>query len=1161
MPKWKVYISSTFKDLKDFRSLVINLFQKQLENNFELTRIMEWMYDEGGLTPFVNDCKKSVKNCDIYIIILGNKVGSSPPKEKRTYTEIEMDTAIEEEKDIFCLRLATFDENEIENKAKHTEILNKFAGKPVHVFTDLKELENCIYTCLFPFASLTPVNKKNPYKGLAAFDVEDGNYFFGRNGETRDCLKKIITNRKDGFISIVGNSGIGKTSFARAGILFQLKTNTALGFSDYKQVTVTPGSEPFSNLIFQLHLSGIAIETLLNKDVSSKVILFFNQFEEVISQCHTEESIKQRIRLFDFLDNLSNAKNSTSELIIITTFRSDFISQLANFDFIKNRQIFFPLSSLDYRVNTNNWESSIREIIKQPAINNGVEIEKELVAQLINEIKEVDGSLPILQFTLEKIWNNESIKDRIITSTEYNNLSQGKGISGIIESHAEEVVKRITEGGNNNKKEAVLKSIFVNLVEVNENLLDVKKRVEKEELFKKLEAHPADIVRDVFEDLISNGSRLLVMTETKDKSVNIDLIHEVLIRRWERLRVWINQRRAALEYQKKITNDAESFKRWRRGFYEVGKLQEAKEWHKENPDLTNHLIAEFIKQSEYSELRKEDLQYKERIFQHSVDFKTKVGKLYSGTDLKQAKKWQKNNPDLTNDEINGFIINSTKKVQKRNFLMIGVIMVTMLLLFERISSYKRNTFIDKISDRSILGYQMQRAGRNIDSIKDIEITYDKFVVLRDGIDYFKNLETLSITGTSSKDLTFAKGLTSIHSLVVTSNDSLKSLDGIQSLKRLDSLEISGNTSLKSLKEIQNLPNLRYLVISNNDSLMNLKGIQNLLNLNSLKIISNDSLKNFKGLQNLPNLHSLTIDANNGLTSLDGIQILSGLESLVISGHVSFDSLKEIHSLRNLDSLVISSSNLTSLEGIQNLPHLRSLVVYGNHRLPSLKGIRDLPHLDSLAISDNYALKSLEGLQDFPNLHFLSIDGNEALDSLEGVQNLPRLNSLKISGNGSLKSLKVGQSLPSVYSLEIYNSGLTSLEGLQDFPNLCFLKIDGNLDFKNLKGTRTLLCVDSLEITGNTNLTSLAGIQNFPNLRYLNIDVVTDRLDSLQIIKGLSKIRVFTINAYYIKLVDRMINLLYYLSNLEQLRIPEKWKIDYKKLKIRNPYVTVNGRKL
>ena len=73
MSKWKVYISSTFRDLKDFRAELISLFQNQLKNNFELCEIMERMFDDGTYTPFVNDCVEAVIESDIYIIILGNR--------------------------------------------------------------------------------------------------------------------------------------------------------------------------------------------------------------------------------------------------------------------------------------------------------------------------------------------------------------------------------------------------------------------------------------------------------------------------------------------------------------------------------------------------------------------------------------------------------------------------------------------------------------------------------------------------------------------------------------------------------------------------------------------------------------------------------------------------------------------------------------------------------------------------------------------------------------------------------------------------------------------------------------------------------------------------------------------------------------------------------
>ena len=153
MSKWKVYISSTFKDLKEFRTDLINLFQNQLKNNFELCDIMERMFDDGTYTPFVDDCVDAVLESDIYIIILGNKTGSFPPNEERTYTEIELDTALSNHKRVFCLRLDNFNENEIDNKAKHNDLLNKFEGRPIHTFSDVISLKNAMYEFLIPFTA------------------------------------------------------------------------------------------------------------------------------------------------------------------------------------------------------------------------------------------------------------------------------------------------------------------------------------------------------------------------------------------------------------------------------------------------------------------------------------------------------------------------------------------------------------------------------------------------------------------------------------------------------------------------------------------------------------------------------------------------------------------------------------------------------------------------------------------------------------------------------------------------------------------------------------------------------------------------------------------------------------------------------------------------
>ena len=48
--------------------------------------------------------------------------------------------------------------------------------------------------------------------------------------------------------------------------------------------------------------------------------------------------------------------------------------------------------------------------------------------------------------------NKETIEDRCITSTEYNKLSKGEGISGIIQTHAENVIKGLTHDGKDKER-------------------------------------------------------------------------------------------------------------------------------------------------------------------------------------------------------------------------------------------------------------------------------------------------------------------------------------------------------------------------------------------------------------------------------------------------------------------------------------------------------------------------------------------------------------------------------------------------------------------------------------------------------------------------------------------------------------------------------------
>jgi hypothetical protein len=105
----------------------------------------------------------------------------------------------------------------------------------------------------------------SPYRGLAAMEERDSDYFFGRERETMDVLSApaLAVNR---LPVLLGNSGVGKSSLAQAGIQAALKrqawpegVDTApewpYAFRESRRwcfLTLKPGTEPLKALVDNL---------------------------------------------------------------------------------------------------------------------------------------------------------------------------------------------------------------------------------------------------------------------------------------------------------------------------------------------------------------------------------------------------------------------------------------------------------------------------------------------------------------------------------------------------------------------------------------------------------------------------------------------------------------------------------------------------------------------------------------------------------------------------------------------------------------------------------------------------------------------------------------------------------------------------------------------
>jgi len=69
--KISIYLSSTFGDLKEVRALILDELQKTYD-------VYSMEIDAAGDIPVLRDCMEQVRNCDIYILIIGDRYGSIP---------------------------------------------------------------------------------------------------------------------------------------------------------------------------------------------------------------------------------------------------------------------------------------------------------------------------------------------------------------------------------------------------------------------------------------------------------------------------------------------------------------------------------------------------------------------------------------------------------------------------------------------------------------------------------------------------------------------------------------------------------------------------------------------------------------------------------------------------------------------------------------------------------------------------------------------------------------------------------------------------------------------------------------------------------------------------------------------------------------------------
>jgi len=418
-----------------------------------------------------------------------------------------------------------------------------------------------------PDYSLPPAEVPCPYKGLESFEREDSEIFFGRE----ELVATLVARLEEvPFLALVGPSGSGKSSLARAGVVPELERRGAL------PIIFNPGEHPVRELSLaaQFELPGEAVEGV-ESDRGAR-LLVVDQFEEVFTLCRDEE---ERQRFITAL--LDASRSDDANVRVVLALRADFYGHCALYPELasaleEHQALVGPMT-----------EEELRRAIERPAERAGLVLEPGLVEGILRDVVGEPGALPLLSHSLLETWRRRS--GRMLTLVGY---LQCGGVQGAIAKTAETVFReQLTP-----KQQVLARNAFLRLTELGEATEDTRRRVHPAELVpREEEAAEVDAVLRVLAD-----ARLVTIGER-----TVEVAHEALIRHWPTLRSWLDEDREGRLVHRRLTEAAQDWEALGKelgALYRGTRLAGATEWAESHDSELNELEREFLAASRKVEL-------------------------------------------------------------------------------------------------------------------------------------------------------------------------------------------------------------------------------------------------------------------------------------------------------------------------------------------------------------------------------------------------------------------------------------------------------------------------------------------------------------------------------------------------------------------------------
>jgi formylglycine-generating enzyme required for sulfatase activity len=469
-----------------------------------------------------------------------------------------------------------------------------------------------------------------PYRGLVAMEESDSDYFFGRSNETAKVLD-VLAGASDRIPVLLGNSGVGKSSIARAGVMAALKRQAwpenvlsrpwPAAFAESRRwcfLVFKPDDDPLRAIVEAFvdtwqydaadpkrtsivkgwvsnltdgtaDLRGLLKATTdrydeLGYEGPPAYFLYIDQGEELyVEPAKDPARLNKRISSRRLSAILAEGV-SDPRLFILISLRSDFLGEMQKDAHLHG--VHTPIDVSPLR------EAELLEVVKRPAELLSASFEPENLAAAIAKRTAEDaagdaGSLPLLSYTLDDMWQ------RMVKEND-------EGVLGLGASTFEPQVVLVDRANkfladHQTSEDALRRILTGRLATVRKGERVTRRRALRTEF--------SDEHWQLVSKLADHPNRLLVVGTGAGKEVFAEVAHETIFERWEKLKNWIESEqsfllwRTGLEAAQEAWATIEDETNRRKSLLTGAPLAESEQWLEARREDLRKIDREFIEDS------------------------------------------------------------------------------------------------------------------------------------------------------------------------------------------------------------------------------------------------------------------------------------------------------------------------------------------------------------------------------------------------------------------------------------------------------------------------------------------------------------------------------------------------------------------------------------